>query len=68
MDTSSKWQVPHPAPSYIELRGGTTVTLEQAKEALDEAMQIIEKVGTTGIEHSHEQATKWMMRYYPQWA
>jgi hypothetical protein len=52
----------------IELKGGTMLTVEQAKEALDEAMKIIETVGTTGIDHQYPKAHQWMLRYYPNWA
>ncbi len=52
----------------VVLRGGTELTLEQCKAALDEAMTIIEAVGTTGIYTRFQKAHKWMNRYYPQWA
>jgi len=51
----------------VMLRGGTELTHEQCKAALDTAMLIIEKVGTTGIEHAHQEAERWMKRYYPAW-
>lgn len=34
-------------------------------DALDEAMRIIETVGTTGIEHKHKEAQQWLEKYYP---
>lgn len=49
----------------IELRGGTKLTLEECKAALDDAMQIIEAVGTTGIYSRYQAAHKWMKTYYP---
>lgn len=49
------------------LRGGTELTPEQCKDALDSALLIIAKVGTTGIEHAHQEAERWMQRYYPAW-
>lgn len=55
-------------PVTVVLRGGTELTLEQCKIALDEAMTIIEAVGTTGIHHRHQKAAQWMKRYYPAWA
>lgn len=51
----------------VRLRGGTELTPEQCKAALDSALLIIEKVGTTGIEHAHQEAARWMQRYYPAW-
>lgn len=32
---------------------------------MEAAMRIIEKVGTTGIEHAHADADAWLKRYYP---
>lgn len=53
---------------YITLRGGLQVSADEAKKALDSAMEIIEKVGTTGINHCHEKAGEWMLKYYPMWS
>ena len=52
----------------VVLRGGTELTPEQCKAALDEAMTIIEAVGTTGIYTQYQKAHQWMNRYYPAWA
>jgi hypothetical protein len=54
-------------PTTIELKGGTVLTLAEAKEALDKAITIIECVGTTGIHSKVQKAGEWMRRYYPQW-
>lgn len=55
-------------PATITVKGGTVLTPDQAKEALESAMQIIESVGTTGIYHKCGQANKWMLRFFPNWA
>lgn len=52
----------------VILNGGVELTPEQAKEALDLAMRIIETVGTTGIYRVYREAHDWMSRYYPNWA
>lgn len=54
----------------IELKGGTVLTPEQAKEALDEAMTIIERAGTTATDQPdfYQKAHRWMLKYYPNWA
>lgn len=52
----------------VVLRGGTELTPEQCKAALDEAMTIIEAVGTTEICMRYQKAHQWMNRYYPAWA
>lgn len=57
-----------PQPLAIELKGGTRLTPDQAAEALDAAMKIIERVGTINIEYESPYADAWMKRYYPQWA
>lgn len=58
------------APSHqkIFLNGGTEITPEEAAKALDDAMSIIGKVGTTGIDHAFPAANAWMEKYYPAWA
>lgn len=56
-----------PEPKIV-LRGGVELTTEQAKSALDEAMQIIEAVGTTGIYSRYRQAEAWMKQYFPNWS
>jgi len=55
------------APDII-LKGGTVITPKQAKEALDEAMRIIEAVGSMGIYEKTSVAQKWIKTYYPNWA
>ena len=57
-----------PKNRLVALRGGTELTPEQCKAALDEAMTIIEAVGTTGIYTRYQKAHQWMNRYYPAWA
>lgn len=54
--------------SKIVLNGGIELTPKEAKDALDEAMKIIEAVGTTGIYFRYRQAEQWMKSYYPNWA
>lgn len=49
----------------IILKGGTELTPEQAAEALEQAMQIIEAVGTTGIHARVQAAQRWMEKYFP---
>ena len=49
----------------IALRGGQLLSKGESADALNGAMEIIEKVGTTGIEHCHRAAEKWMKAYYP---
>lgn len=51
----------------IEVKGGVRLTPDQARVALEEAMKIIQKVGTTGINHCHGAADEWMTRYFPAW-
>jgi len=55
-------------PSDLILKGGTKITPEQAVEALDHAMTIIEAVGTTGIYSRGRDAEAWMKKYYPNWS
>ena len=65
------YQTTYPPPDsmhLVVLRGGTELTPEQCKAALDEAMTIIEAVGTTGIYTRYQKAHQWMNRYYPAWA
>jgi hypothetical protein len=50
------------------IKGGTELTPEEAVEALDAAMTIIECVGTTGVYHKTQDAQRWMEKYYPNWA
>jgi hypothetical protein len=57
----------HSLHRLVVLRGGTELTPEQCKAALDEAMTIIEAVGTTGIYSRYQKAYEWMHRYYPAW-
>lgn len=52
----------------VTVMGGTKLTAEEAKNALQEAMVIIECVGTTGIYRQYERAEKWMKKYFPNWA
>lgn len=56
--------------NIIVLEGGRVLTLDECKRALDDAMRIIEKVGTVGVETGEcsRMADAWMKRYYPQWA
>jgi len=51
----------------LMLRGGTELTHKECTVALDAALLIIESVGTTGIEHKHQQAEQWLTKYYPAW-
>jgi hypothetical protein len=54
---------------YVErivvLNNNTALTPCSAGMALDAAANIIAMVGTTGIEHAHKQAEKWLRLYYP---
>lgn len=43
----------------------TTALMRQARLALIAAASIIEKVGTTGIEHEHRSAEEWLQKYFP---
>lgn len=52
----------------IEVKGGTRLSAAEAKTALEEAMTIIEAVGTTGIYSRVRKADEWMKRYFPAWA
>lgn len=54
----------------VFLKSGVDLDRAQAVEALNEAMRIIEKVGTTGVETGETcmKAELWMHNYYPQWA
>lgn len=54
----------------IILNGGQELTPQEAKEALDKAMTIIETVGTTGVERTSiiDSAAAWMERYFPTFA
>ena len=52
----------------IILKGGIELTPAEAADALWEAMQIIEVVGTTGIYSRYRQAEQWMKSYFPNWA
>lgn len=54
-------------PSIV-LKGGVGLTVGEAEAALNEAMAIIESVGTTGIYAKEGAAREWMKRYYPNWA
>lgn len=57
-----------PALGTVVLKGGTRLTVEEAGEALDQAMTIIEAVGTTGIYSRTQAAGEWLRKYYPAWA
>lgn len=63
-----KSEPPVRSSEIVVLRGGTELTPEQCKAALDEAMTIVEAVGTTGIYTRYQKAHQWMNRYYPAWA
>lgn len=54
--------------SNLTLKGGRILTPSEMVSALDEAMQIIEAVGTTGIYSRYRRAHDWMNCYYPAWA
>ena len=64
-----KKEAPHgvAVQRIVRLRGGTELTPEQCKDALDAAMLIVQKVGTTGIEQQYQEAERWMKRYYAGW-
>jgi len=69
-DNVPDWEVEQ---EYIEeetviLNGGVELTPYECKEALDEAMKVIECVGTTGIYSQYQRAFAWMKRYYPNWS
>lgn len=53
---------------YIVVKGGTRLTAAEAKTALEQAMEIIDSVGTTGVYSQTRNAAKWMQRYFPNWA
>lgn len=55
-------------PRTVGLKGGLSLTPEEAAAALDEAMTIIETVGTTGIYSRYQAAFSWMRKYYAAWA
>lgn len=57
-----------PEEKIIELKGGMKLTASEAKSALDEAMTIIEAVGTTGIYSRVQSAERWMKAFYPNGA
>jgi hypothetical protein len=61
-------ELPRIQEPTITVKGGTVLTLAQAKDALESAMQIIESVGTTGIHDKCAQANNWMLRFFPNWA
>lgn len=50
---------PKYAPNRIELKGGQTLSMEEAKLALDEAFECIETIET------NRKATNWINTYYP---
>lgn len=52
----------------VQLEGGKELLLHEVVQAMTEARKIIEKVGTTGIEHQHRQADEWMKKYFPNWS
>lgn len=54
--------------NIVRLRGGVELTPDECKKALDEAMRIIEKVGTTGIYSMYYAKRDWMKAYYPAYA
>lgn len=53
--------------NIIVLEGGRVLTLDECKRALDDAMRIIEKVGTMAQEEMEHfrRAEHWLKRYYP---
>jgi hypothetical protein len=57
-------------PQTVTLAGSTTLTMEECKIALDEAMKIISCHGTTAVDSNdtYQKAKKWMQLYYPNWA
>lgn len=52
----------------ITLKGGEILAPDQARVALDMAMQIISAVGTTGIHSQCANAKLWMELYYPNFS
>lgn len=57
-----------PDEKFIEVKGGTRLSAAEAKTALEQAMEIIDSVGTTGVCSQTRNAVKWMQRYFPNWA
>lgn len=55
--------------NFITLKGGINLTPEESREALDKALVIISKIGTTGAEDTNtiRDADKWMRLYYPSY-
>lgn len=62
---------PEPAPPEdraVLLAGGTKLTPEEAAEALNAAMRLIQGIGTVAANDNPRAASAWMERYYPNWA
>lgn len=57
-----------PDEKLIVVKGGMRLSVAEAKTALEQAMEIIEAVGTTGIYSRTQSAQAWMKRYFPNWA
>jgi len=49
--------------AYLAWRG----SFEDVASGMSDARKIIEKVGTTGIEHANEQADRWLKKWFPEW-
>lgn len=54
----------------VRLKGNRTLTVDEAAEALNEAADLIETMGTHRSMDSIvvDMRDKWMLNYYPMWA
>lgn len=51
----------------VHLDGGVELALDNIKDAMREARDLIMALGTTDADYQWEKAAKWMKRYFPNW-
>lgn len=55
-------------PPTVSPVGGNTLSIPEAEEALRQALEIIQSVGTTGINYKDKEADAWLRKYFPSYA
>lgn len=55
---------------HVNPKGCRPLTLDESARAIEDAMAIIERIGTTGAERTDtvQFAQQWMQTYYPSYA
>ena len=50
------------------LDGGTQLPFDEIPQAMKEARNLIQTLGTTAADHAWKDARKWMEKYFPNWS